>query len=136
MPEKINQHLKSTGQAEINHKGQLIRVILESLAAQYRQTLGHLENFSGCPIEVLHIVGGGTKNELLNQFTADATGKKVVTGPVEATVLGNVLLQAKAGGQIQSLAQGRKIIAESFSLKEYQPMERWRDLMAKFPQLE
>ncbi len=134
MPEKINRHLQSTGQATLDDKGELIRVILESLAGQYRQTLEHLEKFSGSSIEVLHIVGGGTKNELLNQLTANATGKRIVTGPVEATVLGNVLSQAKACGQIQSLARGRKIIAESFSLKQYQPVEKWEDVVAKFPQ--
>ncbi|MHC4636688.1 MAG: rhamnulokinase [Planctomycetota bacterium] len=137
MPEKINRYLVSTGQSEIHDKGQLSRVILESLAVRYRQTLGHLEKLSGSPVDVLHLVGGGTRNELLNQFTADSTGKKVVTGPVEATVLGNVLIQAKAGGQIKSLAHGRKIVAESVSLKEYKPVqtEQWDSFEGKFSQL-
>ena len=114
----------------------MVRVILEALAARYRQNLEHIESISGSQVEVLHIVGGGSRNELLNQLTADAIGRTVVSGPVEATVLGNVLVQAKAGGQIESLKQARKIIAESFPLKEYKPQEteKWHDFMTRFTQ--
>ena len=83
-----------------------------------------LEKLAGHKIDVLHIVGGGIKNELLNQFAADATGKTVVTGPVEATVLGNVLMQAAATGQLKALAEGRSIVAKSFETKTYQPKDR------------
>jgi len=136
MPERINRYLKLTGQSEIHDKGQMVRVILEALAARYRQNLEHIESISGSHIDVLHIVGGGTRNELLNQLTADAIGRSVVSGPVEATVLGNVLVQAKAGGQIESLKQARKMIAESFPLKEYKPQEteKWNDFMTRFTQ--
>ena len=135
MPDTINQYLQSTGRKTITDKGQMIRVILESLAARYRQVLDVLEDLTGNPIEVLHIVGGGTQNELLNQLAADAAGKRVLTGPVEATVLGNVLMQAKAAGQISSLDQGRKRIAQSFEMKEYLPKEpeKWRDYLKTFP---
>lgn len=135
MPAAINQYLQSTGQQTIEDKGQMIRVILESLAARYRQVLDVLEDLTGETIEVLHIVGGGTQNQLLNQLAADAAGKRVITGPVEATVLGSVLMQAKAGGRITSLARGRKIIAQSFDVKEYVPKQtaKWNDYLKTFP---
>jgi len=140
MPGKINAYLTHTGQTPIQDKGQMIRVILESLAVRYAEVMEMLETLGGRKIEVLHIVGGGTKNELLNQFTADATGKTVITGPVEATVLGNVLMQAVAAGDVMSLTEGRKIIADSFEMKTYFPkarsewkayIERYRKLCAK-----
>lgn len=134
MPEKINDYLKSTGQQEIIDKGQMVRVILESLAVRYRQTLQSLERLTADTIDVLHIVGGGCQNELLNQFTANATGKKVIAGPIEATVLGNVLMQNLASGQIGSLQAGRQIAARSFPLKEFQPADSadWRKYITEF----
>jgi len=136
MPEKINAYLLSTGQAQIDDKGQLIRVILESLAVRYCQVINTLEQLCGNKIDVLHIVGGGCQNNLLNQFTANATGKKVVAGPIEATVLGNVLVQAITAGAIDSLTQGRNIIAESFDLKEFEPQETaaWKEYTETFSQ--
>jgi rhamnulokinase len=124
MPDKINAFLRSTGQAEITDRGQMVRVILESLALRYAQVMGMLEQIGGREIEVLHVVGGGSKNELLNQLTADATGKTVVTGPVEATVLGNILMQARASGRIGSLAEGRALVAKSFKTRTYRPRDR------------
>ncbi len=135
MPAVINDYLRSTGQAAIDDKGRMIRVILESLAARYRQVLDVLEDLTGRPIEVLHIVGGGTQNELLNQLTADAAGRRVLAGPVEATVLGNVLMQAKADGRIQSLEEGRNWVARSFDVAEYLPREAaaWETFLKTFP---
>lgn len=121
MPEKINDHLKSTGQQPIADKGQMVRVILESLAARYKDTLESLQTLTGRTVDVLHIVGGGCQNELLNQLTANAMGVKVVAGPIEATVLGSVLMQSIADGRIESLQAGREIVARSFPLKEFQP---------------
>ena len=137
MPEKINAFLRSTRQVEIDDKGQLIRVILESLAVRYYQVTNILEELCGDKIDVLHIVGGGCQNELLSQFTANATGKKVLVGPVEATALGNVLVQALAGGRIDSLEQGRKIISRSFGLKEFEPRDTtaWKQYAESFSQL-
>ena len=80
-----------------------------------------IEDVTGNTIEILHIVGGGIQNELLCQFTADATGKKVIAGPIEATASGNILMQAKATGQIETLDQAREIVRNSFDLKQYQP---------------
>jgi rhamnulokinase len=121
MPNRINEYLKSTGQNPTGDKGQMMRIILESLAIKYRQVMEAIEDVTGNTIEVLHIVGGGIKNELLCRFTANATGKKVITGPIEATASGNILMQAKAAGQIETLEKARKIVRNSFELKEYQP---------------
>ena len=121
MPNKINRYLESTGQKRIEDKGQLVRVILESLARRYRGVLKQLEQMKGRKIDVLHIVGGGIQNELLSQLTADATGCTVVAGPVEATANGNILVQAIATGQIASLDKARQILANSVELKTYTP---------------
>jgi rhamnulokinase len=121
MPDRINEYLRSTGQNPTEDKGQMIRIIMESLALKYRQVMDAIEDVTGNTIEILHIVGGGIKNELLCQFTTNATGKKVITGPIEATASGNILMQAKAVGQINTLDQARKIVRNSFELKEYQP---------------
>ena len=121
MPKRINDHLAETGQKTIQDKGQMIRAILEALAFKYRTVLERIEDATGRKIDCLHIVGGGMKNELLNQFAADATGKKVIAGPAEATAIGNILMQAKATGQIKTLAEARKLVCNSFELKQYQP---------------
>jgi len=136
MPEKINAYLESNGQGQVEDKGQLIRVILESLAVKYHHVMNTLEELSGDRIDVLHIVGGGSQNKLLNQFTANATGKKVIAGPIEATVLGNFLVQAIAAGSVDSIETGRNIIADSFDLVEFQPQEtaRWKEYAESFSQ--
>ncbi|TKJ38826.1 MAG: rhamnulokinase [Planctomycetes bacterium B3_Pla] len=123
MPKRINDYLTGTGQQPIDEKGQMIRAILENLALKYRSIMEAIEDVAGQSIDVLHIVGGGIQNELLCQFTANALGKKVVTGPIEATASGNILMQAKAAGQIKSLAEAREIVRNSFELKEYEPQE-------------
>jgi rhamnulokinase len=121
MTKRINDYLTETGQDPIDDKGLMIRTILESLVMKYRSVMEAIEDASGTTIEILHIVGGGIQNELLCQFTANALGKKVITGPIEATASGNVLMQARATGQIQSLEQVREIARNSFNLKEYHP---------------
>ena len=123
MPEKINDHLTQTGRKTIKDKGQMIRVILESLAFKYRWAVERIEDITAKTIDCLHIVGGGIRNELLCQFTANAVGKRVICGPIEATAAGNILLQAKATGQIESLAEARDIVRNSFELKVYQPQD-------------
>jgi sugar (pentulose or hexulose) kinase len=123
MPKRINDYLKETGQKPIKDKGQMTRAILENLALKYRSVMEAVEDVAGHKIEVLHIVGGGIQNELLCQFTANALGKKVITGPIEATASGNILMQAIATGQIQTLAEARQIVRNSFDLKEYEPQD-------------
>ncbi len=129
MPKRINDYLAKTGQKPIHDKGQMIRAILEALAFKYRLIIERIEDVTGKKIDCLHIVGGGMKNELLNQFAANATGKKVVAGPAEATAAGNILMQAKATGQIKSLDEAREIVRNSFELKEYKPRDvsLWRE---------
>ena len=123
MPQRINDYLIKTGQKPIKDKGQMLRTVLESLALKYRSVMEAMEDVAGKKIDVLHIVGGGIQNELLCQFTANALGKKVITGPVEATASGNILMQARAAGQIKTLAEAREILRNSFELKEYKPGE-------------
>ena len=123
MAKRINEYLAGSDQSTIDDKGQLIRVVLEGLAFNYRWMLEKLEEISEGSIDVLHIVGGGIQNELLCQFAANATGKKVVTGPIEATASGNIIMQAIANGQIESLQKGREIVANSFELKTYLPQD-------------
>ncbi|MHC4417758.1 MAG: rhamnulokinase, partial [Planctomycetota bacterium] len=123
MPARVNNYLAETGQKMINDKGQMARVILESLAFKYRTVAEAIEDIAEKPVEILHIVGGGIRNELLCQFTANAIGRKVITGPIEATAAGNILMQAKAAGQVKSLAELREIVRNSFELKEYEPQD-------------
>ncbi len=123
MPKRINSYLAETGQKAIDDKGQMIRVILESLAFKYRWVVEKLEDITGAGLDCLHIVGGGIQNELLCQFTANAIGRKVIAGPIEATASGNILMQAKATGQIKTLGELRQIVRNSFDLEEYDPQE-------------
>ncbi|UCE48776.1 MAG: rhamnulokinase [Phycisphaerales bacterium] len=129
MPKRINDYLVRTGQEPIEAKAQMVRSILENLALKYRSRMDAIEDVTGETVEVLHIVGGGIQNELLCQFTANALGRKVITGPVEATASGNILMQAIATGLIKSLAEARRIVRNSFELKEYEPQETsaWRE---------
>jgi len=134
MPARINKCLSQTGQKPTQDKGQMVRLVLESLALKYRRVLQAIEDVTGNPIDVLHIVGGGIQNELLCQFTADATGRKVITGPIEATASGNILMQAKAAGQLGSIDEAREVVRNSFELKEYQPQNtaRWEKQYHRF----
>lgn len=137
MPARINKCLSETGQKPTQDKGQMVRLVLESLALKYRTVLNAIEDVTGISIETLHIVGGGIQNELLCQFTADATGRKVVTGPIEATASGNILMQAKAAGQLRSIDEARQVVRDSFEMKEYQPQnvslweQQYRQFAAK-----
>lgn len=116
MAEKIRRCAKDLGQPVPESVGQLIRCCLESLAHCYRETTDQLEAVLGRRIEVLHLVGGGTKNQLLNQLTAEALGRPVVCGPVEATAIGNLLVQAMGCGEVADHAELREIVARSSDL--------------------
>lgn len=137
MASAIQSLCKETGQPVPETEGQLVRSALECLALKYRTVLGWLEELTGTRVEVIHIVGGGTQNELLNQFTANACGRPVVTGPVEATALGNVLLQARTSGEIGSLAEIRDVVRASSELKRYEPadVDAWQQAHRKFTEL-
>jgi rhamnulokinase len=121
MPARICAFCRMTDQPVPQSKGAVIRCALESLALKYRWVLERLEEILGRHLEPIHIVGGGTQNRLLNQFAADATGRQVVTGPVEATAAGNVITQAMALGHIGSLEEGRQVVRNSFDVISYEP---------------
>ena len=121
MPSRIADFCARSGQTPPSTRGEVVRTILESLALRYRVVLETIENIVDTRLDTLHIVGGGGQNLLLNQFTADAVGRPVVVGPVEATAAGNVLMQLVATGQISSLEEGREIIRRSFELTPYFP---------------
>lgn len=121
MPAAIRAFCRRTGQPQPETVGAIARCCLESLALKYRWVIAALESLTGVPIQMVRVVGGGSQNALLCQFTADATGKPVVAGPVEATAIGNVLMQTITTGHLASLAEGRAMVARSFPLKEYEP---------------
>jgi len=134
MPRKITEFCARTGQETPYSPGEFVRTCLESLALTYRKTVEGLEDVLGNKIKVIHIVGGGTQNEVLNQMTADACNRPVVAGPVEATAIGNMLVQAIALGDIKDLAQGREIVRNSFDVKRYEPRNTasWDDAYARY----
>ena len=121
MPGRIRNYCKKTGQQIPETKGEIVRVALESIALKYRQVLESLEEVTGKHFTPVHIIGGGTKNRLLNQFAADCTGRTVITGPIEATAIGNVLMQAITLGHLGSLADARSVVRASFTLETYHP---------------
>ena len=119
MPRQIARYCERTGQKTPAEPGQMCRVILESLARTYARVLGDLEELTGRRLNTIHIVGGGSRNELLNQMTTAATGRTVVAGPVEATAAGNILVQAIGAGVLPSLEEAREVVRRSFPLKTY-----------------
>jgi len=133
MPAALAEHCVRAGQAAPDSPAALARCIFESLALKYRWVLENLERLLGYRLDTLHIVGGGALNGLLCQLTADATGRPVIAGPVEAATLGNALVQAMALGELASLAEARGIIRESFELRRYEPRptEGWEEAYHK-----
>jgi rhamnulokinase len=121
MPERIAEHCRARGQQPPESPGGIARLILESLAATYHEVLEKLETLIGRRINRVHIVGGGARNELLNQLAANATGRTVIAGPSEATAAGNVLVQAIGAGIISGVGEAREIVRRSFPLQIYQP---------------
>ena len=137
MPAKIAAFARSTDQPAPETVGQFIRCCLESLALTYRLTLDRLERVLGRRFDVLHVVGGGGKNELLNQMTADAIGRCVIVGPAEATGAGNVLVQAMGAGDVADLAHIRRIVRASFSPTTYEPRKaaEWQRAYERFQEI-
>ena len=121
MPSRIQKFCADTNQRVPQSKGQIIRVALESTALKYRLVLERLEELTGKHLDPIHIIGGGTKNRLLNKFTADSTGRTVITGPVEATAIGNILMQAIGMKHLSSLAEAREVVRASFEPEIYEP---------------
>ena len=133
MPTRIREFCRRTGQPVPESKGAILRCALEGIALKYRWVLERLEAMLGHRLEPIHIVGGGTQNRLLSQFTADATERQVITGPVEATAIGNILMQMVALGQADSLPEGRQLVRNSFDLSTYEPGSRagWDEAYAR-----
>jgi len=121
MPARIQAYCRETGQTVPESVGAIVRCALESLALEYRWVAERLDELTGCPHPTIHIIGGGAQNTLLNQLTADATGRLVQAGPVEATAIGNVVVQALAGGHVASLAEGRALVRASFPVRTSEP---------------
>jgi len=134
MPAAIVDFCNSTQQTPPATRGEFVRCALESLALKYRAVLEKFEQLRGKPVDVLHVVGGGVKNTLLSQFTANAIGKPVVAGPIEATAIGNILVQAIATGDIASLAEAREIVRNSYETVTYQPQDtaQWNAVYDQF----
>ena len=121
MPQRIAEFCKGSGQAVPLDPGEMTRVILESLAERYKQVLASIEKLTGRTIRTIHIVGGGSQNRLLNQLAANITGRVVVAGPVEATAIGNVLIQAMGAGAVKDLKEAREIVGRSFPVERFEP---------------
>jgi rhamnulokinase len=120
MMQRIQEYCERTGQQLPNTKAEYIRVILESLALSYCRTIEEMEEITGKTITIIHMVGGGIQNELLCQLTADATGREVVAGPVEASGIGNIIVQLAAMGKL-GVSEGKEFVARSFTFKTYEP---------------
>lgn len=137
MPEKIADFCRSTDQPVPEDPGAFCRTILESLALRYRQVLESLEALLGGRLRVIHIVGGGSRNQVLNQFVADATGRPVVAGPAEATAAGNVLVQAIGSGVLPGLKEARQLVRRSFPLLTVEPAPAadWDQAYERFRQV-
>ncbi len=123
MPSRIQKYCADTNQTVPQTKGQIVRIALEAIALKYRLVLERLEELIGKRLDPIHIIGGGTKNRLLNQFAADATCRTVVTGPVEATAIGNILMQAIGLKHLISLSEAREVVRTSFTPEVYEPQK-------------
>jgi rhamnulokinase len=134
MAKAIQDFCRETGQPVPKSEGELVRCAYESLALKYRQVLGWLEELTGDPIEVVHIVGGGSRSTILNQFTADACQRPVMAGPVEATAMGNLLVQARASGELSSLGEMRQVVRKSSEVTTCLPgkPEPWEAAYERF----
>lgn len=121
MPKKIRDYCEKTGQYVPQGEGEIIRCIAQSLAFKFRMVVDAIEDITKEPLCAVHMVGGGIKDTMVCRFTASATGKKVLAGPVEATSTGNAIVQFMALGKIENLTEGRKIVKESFPIKTYEP---------------
>lgn len=134
MSEKVQEFCRKTGQPVPESKPQIVKCIMESLALKYRYIYEGLESVVGRKIPSLHIVGGGCKNIMISQFTANALGKTITTGPIEATATGNIIAQLIALGEIEDIRHGREVIRKSFEIKKYDPKdtEKWNEVYEYF----
>ncbi len=136
MPAAVDDFCRKTNQPAPSSPGAYVRCVMESLALKYRRVLGNLEQLCGKHIDQLRVIGGGSKNRMLNQFTADATGRRVLAGPAEATALGNIAIQILASGEASSLQEVRAIVDRSFPTEVFEPVEteKWEQQTERFEQ--
>jgi rhamnulokinase len=136
MPKAIAEYCRKTGQTVPENEGAVLRCALDSVAMRFRQVLGMCEELAGGRLDTIHIVGGGTKNKQLCQAAADACGRRVVAGPVEATAIGNLMMQAVASGDVASIAEAREVIRCSFEVDQYTPRNTsaWDDAFGRYQQ--
>lgn len=134
MVEKVKKYCLETQQPVPETDGEVVRAVLQGLALRYRYVIESLESILGMKTSTIHVVGGGSKNRILNQFTADAIGRRVYSGPVEATAIGNILVQAMANGDIESWQEGVEIINNSFDIEAFMPddQEPWNAAYSLF----
>jgi rhamnulokinase len=134
MPDAIAAFCRATGQTPPESPASVMRCVLESLALAYRLVLEQTEDLTGYRFPGLRVVGGGTRNEALLQFTADAIGRPVWSGPAEATAIGNLLGQLMASGRIASVREGRALVRESFPIRTFEPRagEGWDEAFSRF----
>ena len=137
MGRRIAEYAKATGQPVPSSDGAMVRACLESLAFAYRESLESIEKVTGEKIKTLHIVGGGSQNKLLNQMAADATGRTVVTGPIEGTAIGNLLIQAYGLRRLKSHQEIRQVVRTSFPIETFQPQSNpsWEEAWKRFQTL-
>jgi rhamnulokinase len=121
MIQKICRYCEETGQHVPQTIGEIARAVYESLAMSYREAFKGLEMIKGARINVMHIVGGGSQNKLLNQMTANAIGRHLIAGPTEATAIGNLMVQIKASGEVKDWSEMRQVICDSFEVETYKP---------------
>ncbi len=137
MPARIRAFCRRTGQIVPQDEGEIIRCAAQSIALKCAMTVRALEDMQETPIEIIHMVGGGIKDQMVCQFIANATGKRVFAGPVEATSIGNAMVQLMALGKIADLEEARRVVRASFPLTEYQPMDSaaWNTAYLRFAEL-
>ena len=134
MIEAIKTYCRKSNQPVPETPAEICRCIFDSLALRYKQVFQWMQEFAPFKLEVLHIIGGGSLNKYLNQFTANATGATVLAGPQEGTAIGNIMLQAKAAGLVKDIWEMRQIIANSLDLVKYEPTDKeaWDQAFEKY----
>lgn len=134
MVDAIRSYCEASGQAVPQSQGEIVRCIFESLALRYKEVFGYLQQMAPFEIEKLHIIGGGSRNKLLNQFTCNAVGIPVVAGPSECTAIGNVMIQAKTAGLVSTISQMRCLISSSVETEQFIPQDSalWNDVFARY----
>ncbi len=137
LPKRIAEYCKATGQHVPEDAGEIMRCIFDSLSLRYRYTVEKIDEMKGHKTPFINVIGGGTKEALLCQFTADACGRPVYAGPVEATAIGNIMAQAIAAGELKNVAEAREVVRNSFEIEYYEPKntESWDEGYERFKKL-